>query len=159
MVMKETLLSTLIMVALADEILDPQEEKLLLQVAHLLSISEERYDRIKRDETLHSRFSDDKQKRRQGYSHTKRRTWRSHTYEEFKHSDGYPQRKEYEILGCSPSDSFEKIRKNYRKLVLKHHPDRLAVHGHPEEMRTVATAHFRDIQNAYEVIKKFHGKR
>lgn len=31
---------------------------------------------------------------------------------------------EYDILGCSPNDSFDTIRTRYRALALRHHPDR-----------------------------------
>lgn len=31
---------------------------------------------------------------------------------------------EYDILGCSPNDSFDTIKSRYRALALRHHPDR-----------------------------------
>lgn len=47
----------------------------------------------------------------------------------------------YQILGCKPTDTIEKIKAAYRKLTKKHHPDR---GGNPEK--------FKEIQEAWEVL-------
>lgn len=52
-----------------------------------------------------------------------------------------------EILGVSQSDDFEVIKKAYRKLALKYHPDR---GGSEEKMK--------EINDAYEIIKDRKGK-
>ncbi len=65
--------------------------------------------------------------------------------------------KHYTTLGCSPDDSIEVIKKNYRQLARKYHPDRLAANGLPEEFGQVATEKFRAIQEAYEAISKERG--
>ena len=49
--------------------------------------------------------------------------------------------KYYEILGVGKDATAQEIRKNYRKLVIKHHPDK---GGDPGK--------FEEIQNAYEVL-------
>lgn len=63
----------------------------------------------------------------------------------------------YAVLGCSPGDSNEQIKKAYRKLVSEYHPDKFASKGLPEEFAQVAADKFREIQAAYEEIQKERG--
>jgi DnaJ like chaperone protein len=63
----------------------------------------------------------------------------------------------YAVLGVAPSASDEEIKKAYRKLVHEYHPDRIASKGLPEEFNTFAHEKFREIQEAYEAIKKERG--
>ena len=65
--------------------------------------------------------------------------------------------KYYAILGCSNSDSDDKIKSQYRKLVRDYHPDTIASKGLPEEFVTFANDKFREIQEAYEMVKKERG--
>lgn len=58
----------------------------------------------------------------------------------------------YEILECSPQDSIKKIKSAYRKLALRHHPDRLKAQGLSSEMLSQASARFRSINEAYSLI-------
>jgi len=60
----------------------------------------------------------------------------------------------YQVLGCRPDDSDEIIKQRYRKLVQEYHPDKIASKGLPDEFIQLAHEKFREIQNAYEVIKK-----
>jgi DnaJ like chaperone protein len=62
--------------------------------------------------------------------------------------------KYYAILGCNQNDSNEHIKRQYRKLVRDYHPDTIASKGLPEEFTKFANDKFREIQEAYEVIKK-----
>ncbi len=65
--------------------------------------------------------------------------------------------KYYTILGCSSSDSNEKVKSQYRKLVRDYHPDAIASKGLPDEFITFANDKFREIQEAYDMIKKERG--
>jgi DnaJ like chaperone protein len=65
----------------------------------------------------------------------------------------------YAILGCDKNDSDEDIKKQYRKLVSDYHPDKIASKGLPEEFTKFANDKFREIQEAYEVVKKEKGIR
>lgn len=62
--------------------------------------------------------------------------------------------KYYAVLGCAPTDPPETIRSQYRKLVKEYHPDHIAGKGLPEEFTKFAADKFREIQEAYEAIKK-----
>ena len=62
--------------------------------------------------------------------------------------------KYYAILDCKNKDSNEHIKKQYRKLVQDYHPDKIASKGLPEEFTKFANDKFREINEAYEKIKK-----
>ncbi len=62
--------------------------------------------------------------------------------------------KYYVVLGCNRKDSMERIKKQYRKLVFEYHPDKIAAKGLPEEFTKLANDKFREIQEAYDAIKK-----
>ncbi|MFZ5570668.1 MAG: TerB family tellurite resistance protein [Thermodesulfobacteriota bacterium] len=65
--------------------------------------------------------------------------------------------KYYGILGCERTDSDDTIKKQYRKLVQDYHPDKIAAKGLPEEFIKFAGDKFREIQEAYEMVKKERG--
>ncbi len=62
--------------------------------------------------------------------------------------------KYYGILNCNPESSNEEIKSNYKKLVKDFHPDTIVSKGLPEEFTNFATKRFREIQEAYEKIRK-----
>jgi len=47
------------------------------------------------------------------------------------------------------------VKKAYRKMALKFHPDKVALEG--EEVQRAATEKFKKVQEAYENIKKRRG--
>jgi DnaJ like chaperone protein len=65
--------------------------------------------------------------------------------------------KYYAILGSTPHDPPDQIKKQYRKLVFEYHPDKIAAKGLPEEFNKFAHDKFREIQEAWETIKKEKG--
>ncbi len=65
--------------------------------------------------------------------------------------------KYYAILGASRTDSMEEIKHKYRKLVSEYHPDKIAAKGLPEEFIKFANDKFREIQEAYNAVKRERG--
>lgn len=63
----------------------------------------------------------------------------------------------YKVLEISPNASDEEVRAAYRKMALKHHPDRVATLG--EDIRKAAEEKFQDINNAKERIYKARGMK
>lgn len=61
----------------------------------------------------------------------------------------------YTALEIQPSATDEEVKKAYRRMAMKYHPDKVATMG--EEIRQQATEKFRAINEAYEHIKKQRG--
>lgn len=59
----------------------------------------------------------------------------------------------YAALGVTPDTAPADIKRAYRKLISKNHPDKLAARGLPESMRAVAEERSREINAAYDLIK------
>lgn len=62
---------------------------------------------------------------------------------------------DYKILGVESNASDEEIKKAYRKMAVKFHPDKVSTMG--EEYQKGAKEKFQQIQDAYEAIKKRRG--
>ena len=60
----------------------------------------------------------------------------------------------YARLGCSPSDSDDKIKSAYRRLAMRYHPDRLKAEGVPESMIAMANKSMAEINDAWETVKR-----
>jgi len=65
--------------------------------------------------------------------------------------------KAYEILESNESDDDNTIKKKYRSLVKKHHPDIIAGQGASQNIIDEATTKLQEINEAYELIKKQRG--
>lgn len=63
----------------------------------------------------------------------------------------------YEVLGVSKEASFAEIKKKYRELSRKHHPDFLGAGASSDEVAK-ATKKTQEINEAYEQIKKMKGE-
>ena len=61
------------------------------------------------------------------------------------------------MLGCSKTDSETDIKKQYRKLVSEYHPDKIVSKDLPPDFVEFAHKKFRDIQVAYETVKRERG--
>jgi len=61
----------------------------------------------------------------------------------------------YKILEVDPNASDEDVKKAYRKMAVKFHPDKVSHLG--EEYQTAAKEKFQKVQEAYEDIKKRRG--
>lgn len=62
---------------------------------------------------------------------------------------------DYAVLGVEANASDEEIKKAYRKMAVKYHPDKVAQMG--EEFQKGAKEKFQTIQDSYEAIKKRRG--
>lgn len=63
-------------------------------------------------------------------------------------SSSGPQRDLYEVLGVSKTATTEEIKKAFRKLTRKYHPDR-----NPADKKEWAKEKFVELANAYEILK------
>lgn len=62
---------------------------------------------------------------------------------------------DFKVLGIESSATEEEIKKAYRKMAIKFHPDKVAQLG--EEYQKGAKEKFQEVQNAYENLKKQKG--
>lgn len=62
---------------------------------------------------------------------------------------------DYLILEIEPSAPDEEVKKAYRKMAVKFHPDKVAALG--DDVQKAANEKFQKVQNAYENIKKQRG--
>jgi len=60
----------------------------------------------------------------------------------------------YKALGVDQNSTDEEIKRAYRKLMSQYHPDKLIGQGVPEEMIAIATEQAKEVQTAYNLIKK-----
>ena len=84
------------------------------------------------------------------------------------YSDGYSgdsqgsaksKRDPYEILGLSKDATFNEIKKKYRELVKKYHPDILMGKGADEEIIQEGTKRLQEINEAYKILKERFGEK
>lgn len=127
------MMDLLFSVAAADGGLQPREEDLLLRTAGIFQVGRLQYERIK-TRYFHSRMGG-----------------RSSQYQPPRWSPLDPH---YTILGASPSDSLEVIKKKYRTLAKQWHPDTMAAKGVSSEALRHAKEKFQQINEAYEQISE-----
>ncbi|MDC7234122.1 MAG: co-chaperone DjlA [Spirochaetales bacterium] len=128
----ELVLDILLRVAAADGSVHREEEKLIQQAVGIFGYSQTSYDRLK------SRY---------GFSGSSSSSYTGGS----SHSASSGA---YGILGCSPSDSDEVVKKAYRKKVNEFHPDKISAKGLPEEFTKFASERFNEIQAAWDNIRK-----
>jgi len=85
-------------------------------------------------------------------------------YDRYEESPSYTTydtglKKYYDLLGCSESDDFATIKKAYKDLSKKFHPDAVEGKGLSEEFVVFATQRMQEINEAYHKIKESRGKK
>ncbi|SET04832.1 DnaJ like chaperone protein [Nitrosomonas marina] len=129
--LRQMLLVYLISVGLSDGQLNTAESRLLKEIAGRLGYSKAAYDRLLEMVINQTRFAG-------GQSVT----------------SGDALEEAYKALGVGRRSSDQEIKRAYRKLMSQYHPDKLTGQGLPEEMVSVATEQAKEIQTAYDLIKK-----
>ena len=74
-----------------------------------------------------------------------------------KPSDALSPADAYAILGVDESCSDAELKRAYRRMMNRHHPDKLVAKGLPEEMMQVATEKTREIKAAWDRLKEVRG--
>ncbi|MCK9297257.1 MAG: DnaJ domain-containing protein [Desulfobulbaceae bacterium] len=72
-------------------------------------------------------------------------------YIRMRHAAVNQEQQYYEVLGLQPEATFEEIKKAYRKLSMKYHPDKVGHLG--EEFRGVAEEKMKELNAAYQYLK------
>ena len=118
-----------------DGTMNPKEKAFLVELSEQIGLTKSEFDSImamfeKYEDAYEDQF-------KQG-----RETTRS--------TSNYRLEKAYEILGISAQASEEELKKAYRELAKKHHPDRFATDS--EGQQALAKERFVKMQQAYELI-------
>jgi DnaJ like chaperone protein len=61
------------------------------------------------------------------------------------------------VLGVESKASDAEVKRAYRRLINRHHPDKLASRGLPEEAIKLASQKTQEIIRAYEVVTRARG--
>jgi DnaJ like chaperone protein len=128
--LKQVLLVYLIVIAMADGHFHQAEEALLTEIASHLGYDKAAFKQLMDMVLNQSRFG-------------------SHQTNPVEALDDA-----YKALGVAKDNTDQEIKRAYRKLMSQYHPDKLMGQGVPEDMIAVATEQAKEIQLAYDLIKK-----
>jgi len=128
--LKQMLLVYLIIMGLSDGQLNNDETNLLKKISRHLGYREAAFEQLLDMVLNQTHFAD------------------GHTMSENAVEDAY------KALGVSRNSSDKEVKQAYRKLMSQYHPDKLMGQGVPEEMISVATEQSKEVQTAYDLIKK-----
>ena len=143
--LKQLLVMYLLGAALADGKMEVVEQELLREIAIKLGFSEQSFNQLLMMVQAQSQF------RGGGYQYTGGGQQSSAA------SAASSLASAYQALGVEKDVSDSALKKTYRKLMSEFHPDRLIGQGLPEDMIKVATERSKEIQAAYDLIKKSRG--
>lgn len=128
--LKQMLLVYLIVMALADGHLHPAEEALLTDIAARLGYDQAAFRQLMDMVLNQSHFAGGQASAADALDDA------------------------YKALGVSKDSTDAEIKRAYRKLISQYHPDKLIGQGMPEDMIAMATEQAKEIQLAYDMIKK-----
>ena len=156
------LLEIQVQMALSDGTLEDLEHQRLIEIAALLGINANAMERLIRQRMAEMYFSNFYQERQSQSSS-------GNNYQDYRNEQsGYNQHQQYnrqnssqsalnhayEVLGVSADTPLAEINRAYKRLMLKYHPDRLKSQNLSPELVKVYEEKAKDIQAAYDLIKK-----
>mgnify|MGYP002624295858 FL=1 len=142
--MRLQLLSFLVMIAKADGNISPEELTALKEVAQVMGVSSADLESV----LAMGYYSYQEQQ-----SYNSRGSRGGGRYANYNEPDELANA--YKILGISPSSTDDEVKKAYRQMALKHHPDRVATLG--DDVRKASEKKFQEINHAKDVIYKARG--
>ncbi|MGP1939304.1 MAG: co-chaperone DjlA [Arsenophonus sp. ET-DL9-MAG3] len=137
----EIFLETQIQAAFADDILHPNERKILFIIAEELGISYDQFEEFLEKVKYGRQF-----KYNSKYFYDS--NYHQNVTKEVSLVDAC------KILNVQPNDERTKIKRAYHKLMAEHHPDKLIAKGLSQETMEIAKQKTQSIQAAYDLIKK-----
>lgn len=144
-------LEMLVSATLADGQLHPAEERILLRVAQGLGIPPAQFQQILSMLMAQASFS------RGAYGDYQRGHYQQSQQAGTAYRSGQRLDSAYAVLGLAATATDAEIKRAYRKLMSRHHPDKLAAQGLGEEAIRDANEKAAKISQAYELIKQHRG--
>ncbi|PID46832.1 MAG: co-chaperone DjlA [Proteobacteria bacterium] len=145
--LRQLLVMYLVGTAMADGKMDAVEQELLREIAIKLGFSEQSFNQLLMMLQAQDQFAG-------GHYHYSTGGGRQ---SESASTTASSLSSAYQALGVTEDVSDSVLKKKYRKLMGEFHPDRLIGQGLPEDMIKVATERAKEIQAAYDLIKKSRG--
>lgn len=136
-------------IAYADGVPGPDEQQLLMRIRRRLGVSQASFVHIERLVGLQQQYA-----RRRSGSDDPRYQQRGERTRTARASQASALNHAYAVLGISPKASDSDVKHAYRKLLSRHHPDKLAAQQVPDEMMRLATEKTHEIRRAYETVVK-----
>ena len=141
-----------IQTAYSDSILEKAEYEILSTISKQLGFSNRELKSLIAMWEAELRFQNYK-KQKQQYEQKYQR--RDHNKSEHASTSQAPSLLDaYALLGVGERSGSRDIKRAYKRLMAKNHPDKLVAKGLPPEMMEVAKQKTQDIQAAYEIVKK-----
>lgn len=149
--------------AMSDGVVAHEEERLIRMALRMLSLPEVVLDQVKAAfkaveaarELLYD-FQDRVKKENSASFHERiKKTWQGEdasTQDTYEQAAENPLTQAFQTLGCNRGDSLQTIKRRYRLLVVKHHPDKIVGQNKGAAAIKEAERKFREIQEAFELI-------
>lgn len=153
-VLSQTLFEILLNMAYVDGPMLPTSRHILFEFSKILGISQIQFERF--DAIMRMRYS---------YTHSQHNTHQGYSYSSSSNSYTHAGKRNatmslsaaYAMLEVSANASDADIKKAYRRLMSRHHPDKLIAQGVSQEMIKLATAKAQQVKEAYDIIKHSRG--
>lgn len=147
--LRKFFLELLVKASLADKVVADAQHAILMLICNKLGIqlSELEYQLRAYGYTPKQQYNSQWQDRK------------NHGYNSYSGTASYNQQSDeltsaYNLLGVNPTDNVLIIKKAYRRLMSKYHPDKLVAKGLPPEMMDVAKKKTQQIAAAYAIIMR-----
>ena len=148
----------LAMIAHADGHFAASERSALQEIAQVMGLSQSDMESIfamAAQETDNGRRETGYGRRETGDGRRETGGSRREDYGSSRPSDAAQLANAYKVLGLSPTATDDEVKRAYRQMALKHHPDRVATLG--EDVKRAAEQKFKEINEAKDIIYKARG--